>query len=317
MSDSVDLPIGFRPFLSCAISIDEVLAWPKEKKELYTYSIKYDGVRLLITNKEVYTRNLKPIANRALAKFILDNWNRLELREDTVLDCELTHSLGFATANKTIQTADLFSDYAKLNIRIFDAYVQRKNYTDRESYNIEVHGTQTPNIYSYVVNSCLINLTQGVHDFILGPCKHEGIMIRKKRSNYKFGRATKEEATYFKVKPSYDSEAIIIGLHEGEVNINPKKINELGLTKRSSHQSGKRGNGTLGTITCIDINPESPFYHRQFSIGTFEGLIDKDLYEIWLNPNNYMEKKFTYKYASVASKGLPRHPVFQRFIHKI
>jgi hypothetical protein len=310
------LPKGFRPFLSCAISIEEVLAWPKEKKELYTYSVKYDGVRVLVTKDEVYTRNMKPIANRALAGMILKEWDVLDIDDFTILDCELTHKAGFASANKAIQTFDLLSNIEELKINIFDSFGPvnfRVKYTDREIHHIYVNGSHVPGIFGYAKNYLLDSLTLDWYKIILNN-GFEGIMIRKKKSNYKFGRATLQEETYFKVKPSFDSEAIIAGIHEGEVNLNTKKKNEIGLTKRSSHMAGKRGNGTLGAITCIDINPESPFYHRQFSIGTFEGLKDADLKNIYINASEYMEKKINYSYAAVASKGLPRHPIFKRFI---
>ena len=314
------LPLGFRPFLSCLITIEEVVAWPQEKKNLYTASVKYDGVRILITQDEVYSRNMEPIANRELANLILTHRRKLKILSRVTLDCEVVSINGFASANKAIQTIGGLPK-EKINVIVFDSFIPEHllgiGETCRGHHIAQVDslfdGDPTANLLIRPSTFKVDNDINATYNTIL-KYKGEGIILRKTASEYKFGRATPTEATYFKVKPSYDSEAIIIGIHEGETNINPAKASKIGLTKRSTHAAGKRGNGTLGTIKVIDINPESPFYHRQFSIGTFEGLTKEDLQKIYGTANEYAERKINYKYAGVASLGLPRHPVFTRFI---
>lgn len=77
----------------------------------------------------------------------------------------------------------------------------------------------------------------------------EGVMLRDPLGPYKQGRSTMVEQWLIKMKRFVDFEAEILDTHELLHNANEATVNELGLTKRSSHKANKHGRGTLGGFT--------------------------------------------------------------------
>ncbi len=138
----------------------------------------------------------------------------------------------------------------------------------------------------------------------------EGAMIRSLSGLYKQGRATAKEQNIFKRKFKTDAEATIIGFNEKLINLNPAKIDELGLQKRSSHKSGKFPAGTLGSFILYSPKWKAPFNCR--------GRINDALaQEIWDNQSNYLGKTVTYKYYQYGSIDAPRQPIFHRFYEEL
>jgi DNA ligase-1 len=131
----------------------------------------------------------------------------------------------------------------------------------------------------------------------------EGLMLRDPSALYKHGRSTLKQQTLIKVKRFSDSEAIVLGFDELEHNENEKAVNELGRSKRSSHQDGKVLAGTLGALRVRDI-----VSGVEFNIGT--GLTAQDRQVIWDNQQNFVGKLAKYKFFPVGIKDKPRHPVF-------
>jgi DNA ligase-1 len=82
---------------------------------------------------------------------------------------------------------------------------------------------------------------------------YEGVMLADPLARYKFGRATTKGGELLKVKRFVDSEAIILDVVEEMFNGNEAETNELGRTKRSSHQAGKSGKGTMGALVVRDV----------------------------------------------------------------
>jgi len=132
----------------------------------------------------------------------------------------------------------------------------------------------------------------------------EGIMLRAPNGVYKQGRSTTREGGLLKVKRFIDNEAVVIGFEEQMKNNNAKQVNELGRTKRSSHQANKEGKGTLGALVCRDVSTGV-----EFNIGT--GMDDAMRQLIWDNRDTYEGVHVTYKSFPVGVKDAPRHPVFK------
>lgn len=82
---------------------------------------------------------------------------------------------------------------------------------------------------------------------------YEGTIFRNRVAPAKEGRPGKKEQQLVRVKPWMDSEALVVGITEGETNTNEAKVNSLGRTERSSAQEGKVKNGTVGTIHAVQI----------------------------------------------------------------
>ena len=133
---------------------------------------------------------------------------------------------------------------------------------------------------------------------------YEGMMVRNPDGHYKFGRATTKENILSKVKRFADSEAEVIGIEELMHNDNEKTVNELGRSKRSSHQDGKRAAGTMGALVVRDVETGI-----EFNIGTGFDAAQRD--EIWENRDSIIGKILTYKSFHIGVKEKPRHPVFK------
>lgn len=136
----------------------------------------------------------------------------------------------------------------------------------------------------------------------------EGVMIRTVDSPYKCNRSTLKEGYLIAIKRFVDSEAIIIGFEEKLHNNNPAQTNELGRTKRSSHQENLVPAGTTGVILAKDITDGT-----EIRIGTGIGLNDELKLDMWTNKDKYIGKIITYSYQEHGMKDKPRIPSFKGF----
>lgn len=138
---------------------------------------------------------------------------------------------------------------------------------------------------------------------------YEGIMLRLPSGGYKFGRSTQDEALLLKYKPWADSEAVIIGFEELMHNDNKLVCNELGKSKRSSAEGGKRPGGLLGSFTVQSSDGQN------FSIGGGPGLTKSLRQTIWDNRQAYVGKLLKFRFLKPGTKpdGLPRMPQFIGF----
>lgn len=76
----------------------------------------------------------------------------------------------------------------------------------------------------------------------------EGSIIRDPNGMYKNGRSTVREGGLLRIKDFADCEIVVTGFEEGQTNLNEAKLNELGLTERSTHQENMVPNSMVGTI---------------------------------------------------------------------
>lgn len=130
---------------------------------------------------------------------------------------------------------------------------------------------------------------------------YEGAMYRNPDALYKQGRSTLSKQELIRRKPFEDAEAIVIGWEEGETNTNPKILNGLGLSKRSSSKAGKVKNGTLGNYLVKGL---TAFKDVEFSITAFG--TEEENAERWENRENLLGKIIKYKYQKYGSKDKPR-----------
>jgi DNA ligase-1 len=130
----------------------------------------------------------------------------------------------------------------------------------------------------------------------------EGLILRSEHAPYKRGRSTMKEGYLLKLKRFVDAEATVIGFEERMHNGNVATTNELGRTKRSSHQAGKTGRGDLGALVLR--TPEG----IEFSCGT--GFSDHERSEIWKVRDSFLGCFAKYKHFDIGAKTAPRHPVF-------
>jgi DNA ligase-1 len=137
---------------------------------------------------------------------------------------------------------------------------------------------------------------------------YEGVILRDPKGPYKYGRSTVKEGWLYKLKRFLDSEAVITGVFELNVNKNKATLSPLGYTERTSHKANKHGAARLGAIGVTDVKSGV-----EFQIGA--GFSAEERLSLWVEYCNggLLGKVVTYKYFPLGSKEKPRHPVFKGF----
>jgi DNA ligase-1 len=128
----------------------------------------------------------------------------------------------------------------------------------------------------------------------------EGIMMRDPVGRYKTGRATWLEGLIYKLKRFTDDEARIVDLIEGQINNNPKEIDELGYAKRSTKKEGMVKAGTLGKFKVLykgEVVSVAP--------GSFK---HKARQEIWDDPTLAIGKLLKFRFFEHGMKDNLRFP---------
>lgn len=137
----------------------------------------------------------------------------------------------------------------------------------------------------------------------------EGMIIRDPAGGYKFGRATRKEATLLKYKRFDHSEALIVGFKEKQRNDNVLETSALGYAKRSKKKEGMVPVGVLGAFECALIDRVDPLGNPiTFDLSGFTA---KQREEIWANQNNYLRQIARLKHQGFTSDGKPRCPIYE------
>ncbi len=253
-------------------------------------SAKLDGIRAIVFDKKVYSRNLKLIPNLHVQKLFGN-------KDNEGLDGELI----VGEPNSKTVYRDTMSGVMSVdgtpNVRFF-AFdtVGPLPYHMRQPQRERPHVVNL-NQYEVFNMEGLLSLEQNLLDQ-----GYEGLILRSHNGPYKYGRSTVKEGYLLKLKRFSDSEALVIGFEERMYNGNEATVDELGRTKRSSHKAGKTGRGDLGALICRTIEG------IEFSIGT--GFDDDQRREIWLNRDEYLNKLAKFKHFVIGAKDAPRFPVF-------
>jgi DNA ligase 1 len=279
----------FKPMLACDHK-PELLKFP------YYASPKLDGVRAIVMNGKVYSRSKKLIPN-AHVQYLFGhmslNW----------LDGELI--VGAPNAPDTYRnTVSGVMAEDKMPDVTFNVFDHAMHHLSGWEYRYQKAAEAVnPGIHAHVLPHVKINFAEELdsyeaHCLNLG---YEGVMLRSPDGYYKHGRATTRENTLLKVKRFNDGEAEVLEVIEEMHNGNEAETNELGRTKRSSHQANKTGKGRMGALRVRDLTSGI-----EFNIGT--GFTDSDKEWFWLKGRPGLLVK--YKSLLIGVKDKPRHPVY-------
>ena len=284
--------------------------------EHVTYPIygqpKYDGWRMLIHQATPFTSRLKEYPNWHLHNFFA----ALPIPMTQLLDGEVAVGDHLAPECYSLTESAVSSFHGEPNFTffVFDSWDSTGTLQFDERYaaaKYKVDHLKSPRI-KLVENRLLHSydelLAYEEEQVTLG---YEGIILKSPYGPYKQGRSTSRQCYSIKIKRWKDSEAEIIGYEELYSNQNEKQVNELGLTKRSSHAANMVPMDTLGALLAKDINPESPFYGVEFRVGVFKGLTKAQLKEIWDSREKYLGRPFKYQYQPVGGYVKPRIPTWR------
>lgn len=292
----------FKPMLAAVADLDKI-----------TYPIlashKLDGIRCIVRDGKPMSRSMKEIPNRfvqqmfaALPRECEGFDGELIVGDPTAKDCyQKTVSGVMSEDGEPDFRFYVFDIVAKGSVtfeaRLFNAYL--KHNTCKADW-IVLHA------HWQIDNRQELDIIE--HRALIEG--YEGLILRDPNGLYKQGRSTIKQGGMLKVKRFQDAEAVIIGFEELQHNDNEAFKDELGHTKRSSHQENKVAMNTLGALV-VSPSKDQPFYGVSFKLGTgFDQALRK---KIWDDRDQYVGKLVKYKYFDVGVKDAPRHPVFLGF----
>jgi len=266
-------------------------------------SPKLDGIRVIIKDNQVLSRNGKPIPNMFIQSL---------LKSYHGLDGELI--VGHPTHPKVFQftTSGVMSIEGTPNVclYVFDCWYAEGGIDTRYNEVLKItRNSSKANIK--VVPQIIINSLEELYKFEEDCLEkgYEGVMLRYPNALYKNGRSTVKEGALLKLKRFSDSEAYILGMEPLLRNHNEPTKNALGHTERSSHIYNKVADDLLGALNVKDIHTGV-----EFSIGS--GFTEEQRKEIWNKQAELIGSIVKYKYFEVGVKDKPRFPIFLGFRDK-
>lgn len=261
-------------------------------------SAKFDGIRALVIDSVVVSRNLKPIPN----EYVQQRWGK---KKYNGMDGELI--VGDPCAKdvyrKTNSGVMSFDGKPDVTYRVFDSFKIDAPFSKRAvavaKFAKENAKMGLVPVYQTRLNSEAELLAYENSMLELG---FEGVMLRSLDGGYKQGRATLGEGTLMKLKRFLDAEALVVGVEELEHNHNEQQRSLLGLAKRSSHKANRVAGGVLGALVCALPGG------IKFSIGS--GFTQEEREQFWAIRDKLPGKLVKYKYFPVGVKDRPRFPVY-------
>lgn len=267
-------------------------------------SPKLDGIRALVIDGVLVSRNLKPIPNKVIQ-------SRYGYSAFDGLDGELIAGDPIATDCFRQTSSRVMShegDALGVKFHLFDMVPPQ----DGGNYPFEVRRLRAARDQPTASLAVPHQIVQNPFDLSMMEERYlaegyEGLMIRDPYGPYKHGRSTEREGWLLKLKRFEDAEAEVVGVEELMHNGNAATQDALGRTVRSSHKAGKIGRGTLGALVVLGLN--GPYAGAQFNVGT--GFNDALRRTLWLNPP--LNQIVKYRFFPSGSKDAPRFPVFVGF----
>ena len=281
----------FKPLLAAPVDFDKL-----DLTDMAA-SVKLDGIRAIVRDGVVMSRNLKPIPNAHVQKM----FGHLEHYDGELIVGDPTSKTVYHDTYSGVMSSD-----GEPNVRFFAFdHIEEPDADYETRYEKLVESDVVVVLCQHMV--CSRDEIHALEERYLEE-GYEGVMLRKARgpnSKYKFGRATARSCTLLKCKRFTDSEAMIIGFEELMKNGNEATTDALGHTVRSSHQENLIPIGTLGALVCR--TPEGV----EFRIGT--GFDQKTRQYIW-NNKEYLDRQMVrFKSFKIGEKDAPRFPVYLGF----
>lgn len=276
---------------------------------------KLDGIRALVIDGVVYSRNMKPIRNAHVQKlFGKPEYNGFD--GELIVGDVCSPNVYNATSSG-VMSADGTPD---VTFYVFDLWNEpTRTYTERVREMVSrISRLPDPikDVPCYVVASEEELLQVEERYLALG---YEGVMVRGLDAKYKNGRSSLKEGILLKFKRFEDAEAVIVGFEELMRNENEATKDELGRTKRAGGQAGWVPAGMLGAFKVKGLN--GAFHDVAFDVGSgFTTVNNKadnghhfDRQWLWDNRDALLGKIIKYTYFAVGVLDKPRFPIFHGF----
>lgn len=261
-------------------------------------SPKLDGVRALVLGAKLVSRNLKLIPNLELQE-------RYSHPEFEGFDGELIGG-AFLETTSTVMSKDKSAE--RVRFQVFDRVPPPIDWGmpfAKRLASLKSHPMASIEVVQHTLVEMPAQVTE-LEDLYLSQ-GHEGLMIRAPNGPYKLGRSTEQEGYLLKLKRFEDAEAVVVGMEEQMHNTNELTRDNLGHAKRTAHQAGMVGKGTLGALVVRGLN--GAYRGVQYNVGT--GFDDSLRADLWTS--GCVGRVVKVKYFPTGSKVAPRFPVFLGF----
>ena len=278
-----------KPMLGVNVELDK-LTYP-----VYM-SPKLDGIRVIVKDGQVLSRNGKLIPNL---------FTQSLFKSYCGIDGELivgspVHPNVFQTTTSGVMTIE---GSPNVKLYAFDSWNAEGGINERYVKLLQITKDNSTNIE--IVQQTVVNSEEELLKFEEDCLQkgYEGAIIRYPNAKYKNGRSTVKEGALLKLKRFKDSEAIILGMEPLLRNHNEATKNALGLTERSSHKDNMVADDLLGSLYVQDY-----ITGVEFSIGS--GFTEEQRRDIWNRQEELKGSIVKYKYFEVGVKDKPRFPIF-------
>lgn len=232
-----------------------MLAMRKPPEEV-TYpllgSFKLDGFRALVGHDiELYTRKLKLVRNR----FTQSLFGQRELLG---FDGELIvgHPTARGVFQRTSSGVTSFDGEPDVKFHVFDLWNRPEHPFAIRYRELERRVADLDDERIVVVKHFRVEDQRAMEELEAEALSmhYEGLILRTRDGLYKNNRCAKGTPWMWKLKRFKDDEMIVTGYELEMENRNPKKKNELGLSKRSSHKANKvEKRGVVGVLLGKDV----------------------------------------------------------------
>jgi len=263
-----------KPMLASARTDTQLKDLFKAGGTFYAYP-KLDGVRATIQGGRVLSRSLKPIHNHYIQKCL--GHEKLDGLDGELIIGAANDKDVFKKTSANVRRIEGEPDFS---FYVFDHIGLSGSLEKRSAYLQQFEGQAHIKILPFTKLSTYADL-QAYEDDSL-KAGYEGVILRNKKSIYRSGRSTRDNAMV-KIKRFNDAEAKII-----------------------DHQPLKENGGKLGAFLCEELNSGV-----QFSVGT--GFSDQERTHLWQIRNRLCGQIIKYKYFEIGMDRAPRHPVFLGF----
>lgn len=288
--------IRFKPMLAGKADLDNI-------KFPVMASPKLDGVRVIVYDGVVYSRNFKRIPN----DHVQELFGRKECHgfDGELIVGDVTSDTVFQATTSGVMTGAGEPD---VTLHVFDYTGSIHHFSSRHSeLKKRAHKQKHVKVVPHVLIKNLEELNAYEEECVAQG--YEGIMIRDPQGKYKHGRSTTKEGGLLKIKRFEDDEAVVIGCEELMTNHNEQELDNLGHKVRSSKKEGLVPAGKLGAL----IVKHKTF--GEFKIGS--GFTEDARIKLWSERDELKGRLAKFKYQPSGVKDKPRFPVFLGFRNKI
>ncbi len=288
------MQLNFKPMLASQIDDLSSVKYP-----VYA-SYKLDGIRAIIYQGVAYSRSLKPIPNKSIQEWAMQNKESLEGLDGEFIVGEPNTEEVFRDTTSFVMSHDKVGDFSFYVFDILPAYPEQP-YNARKG---ALDGLSLPG-NTKVLQQTLIASKDDLEAFRSNAVEqgYEGAMIKAPEGKYKFGRSSVKEGLLLKLKLFVDTELVCVGYEPLYKNINESVTNELGRSSRSTSKDGLVQQELIGALILDQGNG------TLVNCGSGFTAVERKYW--WEHREELIGKMVTVKYFDVGVKDALRFPTFK------